>query len=150
MSTRKELTQSIVTCYLNLLRYQHRWGHRIHKEFEISGRQLAVLRCLLQRGPLNVREIARMLYISDATTSAILERMEQAGYVRRSRSEEDSRKVVVEPSEAGRQVAAQAPMGAVWRMREHLPELPVEELEAIDQAFKRVSEIARVDESLSR
>ena len=149
MSTPEELTQSIVTCLLNLWRYQHRFGHRIHKEFDISGRQLAALRCLLRWGPINVREIARKLYISDATTSAILERMEQAGYVRRSRSEEDSRKVVVEATEAGRRVAAEAPMGAIWSMRMHLPALSSEELEQIDRAMSKLSEIALVDESLS-
>jgi hypothetical protein len=41
-------------------------------------------------------------------------------------------------------------MGAIGRMRAYLPNLPVEELEQIDRAIERLSEIACVDESLLR
>ena len=148
MSTPQELTESIVSRYLTLIRFQHRWGHWLSKEFDISGRQLSALRYLIHSGPRNVREIAQFLYISAATTSSTLERMEQAGYVRKSRSTEDSRKLVVEPTEAGRQVAAKAPLGTLWCMREHLPNLPVKELQTIDWALAKLSEIAEVDESV--
>ncbi len=39
-------------------------------------------------------------------------------------------------------------MGVVMRLRKMLPEVAVEDLERIDQALQKLSEIAEVDESL--
>lgn len=146
MSKSDDLSASILNRYLSLLRYQHRHAHKLRKEFGISGRQLAVLRHLLRAGTCTVGEMSGLLYISDATTSKLLERMERDGYIRRRRCEEDNRKVLIDPTEAGREVAARAPMGAIWRMRVKLPELPIEELQAIDRAMARLSEIAGVEQ----
>ena len=150
MAQAHTLTQSIMHRYLTLWRYQHRLGHHIRKHFDISGQQLAVLRHLLDSGPHSVHEISHFLYISDATTSPLLERMEQAGYVVRRRSVEDSRKVLVEPTERGRELAKRAPMGVIGRLRAQLPDLPLEELQAIDEALEKLSAVARVGEILDR
>ncbi|MFO7916457.1 MAG: MarR family transcriptional regulator [Anaerolineae bacterium] len=147
MSKADELSTSILNRYLSLLRYQHRYGHKLRKEFGISGRQLAVLRHLLRVGTCTVGEMSNLLYISDASTSKLLERMERDGYIRRRRCEKDNRKVLVDPTEAGREIAARAPMGTIWRMRVKLPELPVEELEHIDKAIATLSEIAGVEQN---
>jgi DNA-binding MarR family transcriptional regulator len=146
LSKADDLSTSILNRYLSLLRHQHRHGHRLRKEFGISGRQLAVLRHLLRVGTCTVGEMSRLLYISDATTSKLLERMERDGYIRRRRCEEDNRKVLVDPTEAGREIAARAPMTSIWRMRVGLPELPIEELEKIDSAMARLSELAGADQ----
>ena len=146
MSKADALSASILNRYLSLLRYQHRHGHKLRKEFGISGRQLAVLRHLLRVGTCTVGEMSSLLYISDATTSKLLERMERDGYIKRRRCEEDNRKVLIDPTDAGREIAARAPMGAIWRMRVRLPELSVEELENIDRAMAKLSEIAGVEQ----
>lgn len=145
MSKTDELSASILNRYLSLLRYQHRHGHKLRKEFGISGRQLAVLRHLLRVGTCTVGEMGDLLYISDASTSKLLERMERDGYIKRRRCEKDNRKVLIDPTEAGREIAARAPMGAIWRMRVKLPELSVGELENIDKAIATLSKIAGVE-----
>ncbi len=146
MDKTHELAASIVNRYLMLSRYRHRFGHMLHSQYHITGQQLAVLRFVIEHAPKSVSEISEFLCISDATTSPLLERMERDGFVRRYRSAEDNRKVLVEPTEKGRETAAQAPMGAVGCMRAHLPELSLEELVEIDRAMMRLSEIARIDE----
>ncbi len=146
MSKADELSASILNRYLSLLRYQHRHGHELRKELGISGRQLAVLRHLLRVETCTVGEMSSLLYISDASTSKLLERMERDGYIRRRRCEEDNRKVLVDPTEAGREIVARAPMGAIWRMRVKLPALSVEELESIDRAMATLSKIAGVEQ----
>ena len=142
------LAKSIVHRYLVLWRYQRRFSQHLRKTLNISGRQLAVLRYLIGAAPCTVSQISRFLYVRDATTSPLLERMEQAGYVRRHRSNEDSRKVLVEPTKKGCEIIKRAPLGAIASMRTHLPELSVAELKAIDAALEKLSEVAQVDESL--
>ena len=89
--------------------------------------------------------ISRHLYVSDGTTSPLLDRMEQAGYVTRHRCAEDNRKVMIEPTELGREIIARAPMTMVSRMREHLPNLPIEDLRAIATALRRLYEVTGDD-----
>lgn len=149
MSRAYELAESIVNRYLILTRYHHRFGHKLRKSLNISGRQLSALRYLSQSGPRSVSEISRFLYIRGGTTSPLLDRMERAGYVRRHRCPEDNRRVLVEPTDLGRSILAKAPMGLVARMRADLPGLPVVELESIDAALKRLSEVACGDELLA-
>ncbi|HUV95649.1 MAG TPA: MarR family transcriptional regulator [Anaerolineae bacterium] len=148
MDTARDLAGSIVHRYLTLSRYRRYCSHLIRKTTNVSGRQLAVLRHLVENAPLTVTEISRFLYVRDATASPLLERMEQAGYVTRRRCHEDSRKVHVEPTELGRQVALEAPMGIIELMRVRLPDLSVGELVAIDEALGKLSALVGVDESL--
>ena len=150
MDKAHELSASIVHRYLTLIRYQHRFGHMLRKRFKISGQQLAVLRYLIQQAPRSVSEISDFLYVRDATASPLLERMERDGYVRRYRCSEDSRKVLIEPTDEGREAVTTAPMTAIASMRAYLPDLPIEELEQMDRAISKLSEIARVNECLLR
>jgi len=148
METAKEVADSIVHRYLTLMRYRRYRTHLIRKKTSVSGRQLAVLRHLVECAPCNVREVSRFLYVRDATTSPLLERMEHGGYVTRRRCREDSRKVLVEPTDLGRQLAERAPMGVIDLMRTRLPKLPISELVPINEALKRLSALVEVDESL--
>jgi DNA-binding MarR family transcriptional regulator len=146
MSRSRALAESIVHRYLALVRHQRRKSEQVRMAVNISGKQLSVLRYLVQEGPQSVGRISHHLYVRDATTSALLDRMERDGYVTRRRSTQDCRKVLVEPTEKGRQIAATAPLGMIWLLRTRLPELAPEEIEAIDRALSRLSEIADVDE----
>jgi len=143
-----ELAESIVHRYLTLVRYQRYVSEIIRRTTSISGRELAVLRYLVQQSPRSVKEISQFLYVREATTSPLLERMERDGYVTRRRSPDDNRRLLVEPTDLGREVVARAPMGTVTLMRVRLPTLPFEDLAAIDEALKKLSAIAEVDESV--
>jgi len=148
MADAQELTDAIVHLYLSLVRYQRSRNQEIKKETGLSGRRLAILRCLIQQSPRSVGEIGRYLYVSDATVSRILDDMEARGHVTRRRCEKDSRRVLVEPTVEGRQVAEAAPPGVVATMRDALPGLPVEELERMEWALKRLTDLVQVDVSV--
>ena len=148
MGKADELAESIVHHYLTLVRYQRHVSEIIRRTTNISGRELAVLRYLVQQNPRSVKEISQFLYVREATSSPLLERMERDGYVTRRRSPDDNRRLLVEPTDLGREVVARAPMGTVTLMRVRLPMLPFEDLAAIDEALKKLSAIAEVDESV--
>lgn len=144
----KALAESIVHRYLTLVRYQRYKSDLVRRTANISGRQLSVLHYLVDVGTRTVGQIGQFLYVRDATVSPMLERMEREGYVTRRRCQEDNRKVLVEPTALGREIVAHAPQSMVWHLRVGLPELPVDDLQAIDNALQRLSEIAQVEESL--
>jgi DNA-binding MarR family transcriptional regulator len=144
----QQLAETIIYRYITLSRYQHYLSHYLRREYNISGQQLSVLWRLVESGPCSVGEISQFLHIRDGTTSPLLDRMEEAGYIRRRRCHEDARRVMVEPTDLGREKLDTTPMGVVMRLRKMLPEVAVEDLERIDQALQKLSEIAEVDESL--
>jgi len=149
MSEPCELARSIVHLYLSLMRHQRSVHQQIKKETGQSGRRMAILRCLLEKSPRTVGEIGRYLYVSDATVSRIVDDMEGHGLVTRRRCQADSRRVLVEPTEAGRELVETAPKSVVALMRERLVTLPVEELEAIEAALASLSELVGATMSVS-
>ena len=149
MGDPQELTDSIVHRYLSLVRYQRSRNQEIKKDTGLSGRRLAILRCLLQESPRTVGQIGRYLYVSDATMSRILDDMETQGLVTRRRCTKDSRRVLAEPTEAGREVVDRAPQGVVALMRDQLPRLAVAELEKIDWALQRLEDLVEVTVSVT-
>ncbi|MHB1294735.1 MAG: MarR family winged helix-turn-helix transcriptional regulator [Anaerolineae bacterium] len=149
MDSQKELAASIVHRFLSLVRHHRRYGALLSEVEGITGRQMAVLQYLVQSGPRTVHDISRHLYVRDATMSPLLERMETAGLLTRRRSAEDSRKVIVEPTERAREMVQRAPLGPMALLRERLPGLPEADLAALDGALKTLSELADVhDEPL--
>ncbi|MFP3942101.1 MAG: MarR family transcriptional regulator, partial [Thermoanaerobaculia bacterium] len=68
--------------------------------------QLATLRQLGRHGPLPAGRLARGISVSQATITGVVDRLEERALVTRSRDPRDRRRVVVDLTEAGRQVVA--------------------------------------------
>ena len=143
----RELSESVMHWLLSLMRYHRRYGSQLRQDYEISGRQLAVLRFLKSNAPCSVGDISQFLYVCDATTSPLLERMERDGYVTRRRCAKDNRRVLVEPTDKGLCIVEQAPMGVLGRLRVRLPELSADELERIDAGLARLWELAQAEDT---
>ena len=70
--------------------------------------QYIVFLVLWEKDGLTVGEISEKLLLDNGTLSPLLKKMEQAGYVRRERSHEDERVVVITLTEAGRALQEKA------------------------------------------
>ena len=70
--------------------------------------QYIVFLVLWEKDGLTVGEISEKLLLDNGTRSPLLKKMEQAGYVRRERSREDERVVVITLTEAGRALQEKA------------------------------------------
>lgn len=94
-------------------------------------RALSALSRLSPQGPVTVGRLADQLGASPATTTAIVNRLEQGGYVERERTERDRRLVHVRVTTAGsrRVMAAMAPL--MVAVSDHLWALPREDQRAV-------------------
>ncbi|MDG4821687.1 MarR family transcriptional regulator [Asanoa sp. WMMD1127] len=73
---------------------------------------------LLQRGPMPAGELARLAGLTTASTTALLDRLERAGYVTRTRDAGDRRRVIValDPQTTRAEIAPlYAPLIRSWR-----------------------------------
>jgi len=83
---------------------------QLARESGLTAPQLMVMRSISEAGAgLTVGGVARSVNLSQATVTAILDRLERKGYLLRRRSELDKRRVEVTLSIAGMEALAEAP-----------------------------------------
>jgi homoprotocatechuate degradation regulator HpaR len=72
----------------------------------VTEQQWRIIRVLLERGPLEPREIVTACCISSPSLAGILARMDELGLVRRSAVDGDRRRVRISPTPKSRALAA--------------------------------------------
>ena len=70
-------------------------------ELNLTYTQFIVLMVLWEHRKMNVKELGRKLYLDSGTLTPVLKSLEAKGYVRRTRSSEDERVLLIEATEAG-------------------------------------------------
>ena len=82
---------------------------KLSRETNLSPSQLRVLEILVEKNRCTLGEIAKETQLSNATITALIDKMESRGLVIRVRGHEDRRRVWLELTPAGRQSAEDAP-----------------------------------------
>jgi len=131
--------------FLSIYRYVRTSGRQMHKE-GICGRKVATLRYLEEAGPLTVGQIRDYLYLSDSSTSEMIARLAEKGYVQRRRSTADNRVVIVSLTEAGAEVIAGKPLTGMPLLRERLKGLPAEHLAQIRNALRELVRLLEIED----
>jgi MarR family transcriptional regulator, organic hydroperoxide resistance regulator len=98
--------------------------------------QYLVMLALWERSPRSVKDLGTTLRHEPATLSPLLKRLEALGYVSRTRSRSDERQLIVELTESGRALRAEAEK-IPYRVVETLG-MDVSELEALHGVLTRV------------
>ncbi len=78
------------------------------KKLGLTYTQYIVFLVLWEKDGIPVGEICEKLMLDNGTVSPLLKKMEQAGYIRRARSTEDDRVVVISLTEKGKKLQEQA------------------------------------------
>jgi DNA-binding MarR family transcriptional regulator len=98
--------------------------------------QYLVMLALWGDSPLSVKEIGALLQLDSATLSPLLKRLSAAGYVTRTRSSHDERLVLIELTDAGRelrQAALRIPPAIVAQLG-----MEIAELEALHRSLTKL------------
>ena len=98
--------------------------------------QYLVMLALWERSPRSVKDLGTTLRHEPATLSPLLKRLEALGYVTRTRSRSDERQLIVELTESGRALRAEAEK-IPYRVVETLG-MDVSELAALHGVLTRV------------
>ena len=130
--------------FLVLYRYLRHYGRNTQCQ-GVRGRDLSTLRYLHEEGPMTIGQICDYLFISASSTSELVSRMEEARYVSRRRSREDSRVVYVELTPEGERLAADTPTGGIPLLRERIKALSPDQLVLVDEAFTKLIQVMEID-----
>ncbi|MEU5716155.1 MarR family transcriptional regulator [Streptomyces sp. NPDC020403] len=107
------------------------------RELGLTYPQYLAMMVLWEHGPLPVRSIGERLHLDSGTLSPLLKRLETAGLVRRERSAQDERSVVVHVTDAGAGLRERAL--PVPRTILAATGLPVEEIVALQRTLGRLT-----------
>lgn len=131
-----------------LLIHRHLRQYARHMDDQgIRPRQLAVLRFVLEQGPVTIGDIQNHLYTSISTASTLVSQLEDAGYVARTRSDDDNRVVRVSLTPRGTALAEDTPVGGIGLLRRRLDHLPEDRLRQIDDALGEIMRLMEVEDS---
>jgi DNA-binding MarR family transcriptional regulator len=112
--------------------------------FGLDGRELAVLAVLAAGRPLSQLEAARRLGVDRTTMVALVDALEGKGLVKRRRSEEDRRRNIVELTEQGRRVRADAEDAREVAEREFLAPLGEKDAARLVKALRALLRTANM------
>lgn len=129
--------------FLRINRYLRQYATQV-TEYGVRPREYSVLRFLLESSPATIGDVQGYLFRSASVASTLVAQLEEQGYVTRTRSREDNRVVLVELTEAGREIAQHAPMGGIPLLRRRLADLSPEQLALLDRAFDEVIDLMEV------
>jgi DNA-binding MarR family transcriptional regulator len=116
-------------------------------EYGIRPRQFGVLLYLRDVKEATVSEIQDYLYTSPSAASSTVSQLEDAGHVTRTRSEVDSRVVIVRLTPSGQELAQRIPQQGISLLRRRLDSLSEDRLDRLDKALSDVMELMEVKDS---
>lgn len=127
-----------------LIRAADIFSRRLIREHNISGPQLMCLHELLDHDGMTVSQLSKEIFLSPSTVVGILDRLEKQELVKRVRSEEDRRKVMLSVTQAGRQLVEDAPPPLHNALQDGLSQLTLKEQESIAQSMQKLVEILEI------
>jgi DNA-binding MarR family transcriptional regulator len=107
--------------------------NRLFEEHGITGAQFGVLRCVADAGPggLMLSDLSRRLMVTCGNITGVVDRLEQAGYLRREREPADRRVTLAQLTPEGRAVHRRVMPAYQALVRESLAGLSTEENEIL-------------------
>lgn len=126
---------------LSLRRISHaidQHNKQISDQFKFTVPQIMILRHLLVHGACTPGSLAKAVFLSKATVTGIVDRLESKALITRARSSEDRRKQFIELTDEGRSMAGSMPWPLQERFANSLARLDSEELRHIDETLRHL------------
>jgi DNA-binding MarR family transcriptional regulator len=115
------------------------------KQIGISGAQLYVLQELAKQPASSVNELAERTTTHQSSVSAVVSRLVERGLVVRRPSPEDGRRVTIELTTAGQELAQTAPPTAQAQLIEGLRNMPLEDCNRLIELLEGWADSAHLD-----
>ncbi len=143
----KEDLDRIVETIIYLMTESRRLSKDEAQRLGVTATQLTVLKLLDEIGDLSLSTLSTKIRAHNSTVTGIVDRMEAAGLVARTRSAEDRRVWIIQLQPEGRRVAERASVSPWDTLRAALEKMAPKEQEQLTALLKKVAE--RVQDEIS-
>ncbi|MDY0188451.1 MAG: MarR family transcriptional regulator [Syntrophus sp. (in: bacteria)] len=135
----------IIRALRRVIRAVHIYSKKLNSEFGLTTPQLSCLSALAESSRTTLTDLARMVNLGISTANGIIDRLEAKGYLTRTRSSEDHRKVYLEISQSGREIILKAPSLLQHKLSESLSRLPESEQRVIADSLEQVVKLMEAE-----
>lgn len=111
--------------------------------------QVFMLHFIQQENHCSVSKLAEKMEVAPSAITVMLDRLENHGFVSRTRDQADRRVVVVELTDAGRETLKKVKEKRKQIMQDCLTQIDLKELTAIAQSLEKIASIAETMEMKS-
>jgi DNA-binding MarR family transcriptional regulator len=137
--------ESILISLRRIIRAIDLHSRELEARFQLTVPQLVCLRGIAD-GSSNPSELSERVFLSKATVTGILNRLEDRGLIQRERKDADRRRVTVSLTEKGVDLLSSSPLPLQERFSTRLNELPPENQALIDRILRLVVEMMEAQE----
>jgi len=128
----------IVDSIRRLVRAVYLDSQKMSKQFGLTGPQSSVLRNLVNDGPMSSADLSRMLYVTPANITGIIDRLEIKGLVKRIKKQGDRRVALITLTGSGQQLGRSIPDPIMNLFISELSDLEPEDLRLLSGAMNQV------------
>ena len=129
---------NIVDSIRRLVRAVYLDSQKMSKQYGLTGPQSSVLRNLVNDGPMSSADLSRMLYVTPANITGIIDRLEIKGLVKRIKKQGDRRVALITLTESGQQLGRSIPDPIIDLFISELGDLEPEDLKLLAGAMNQV------------
>jgi len=120
-------------------------SQKVKRETGLTGPQIWTIKTIRDAAPVSVKELASRIYLHPATVVGIIDRLEESGFVTRTRSREDRRVVLVELTLKGRQLVGKAPEAIQGVLVTGLEKMPAKKRNIIDNGLAELVKMLGIE-----
>ena len=139
MSNPLPLEEQVIAALRRITRAIDLHSRLLLQKYGLTSPQLAALQAIRRMQPIAVGALAKQIHLSQATVTGILGRLESRGLAVRTRASQDRRSVLVELTEAGGKLVAEAPSLLQERFHRELSRLEQWEQTTILATLQRIA-----------
>ena len=125
-------------------------SQRIKQETGLTGPQLWAIGVIHEHGPINISNIAKLMYLHPTTVLGIIDRLETRGLVSRNRSKDDRRVIWLELTQDGKDLVQSVPEVIQGLLGARLEGIALNDLAEIDEGIGHLVKIIGVQEMLPK
>lgn len=136
-----ERIEEVLIALRRVIRATDLHSKQLAKTTGLTAPQILLMQTIRDRGPVIIGELAKDVSLSQATVTAILDRLEKRELVYRERSSTDKRKVNAYLTEEGKRVLKSAPIPLQDQFKRQFEELNEWEQSMIISSLQRIAQM---------
>lgn len=146
MNKQKAISE-IMHCLRRIFKAIQQYSEAVLKEFGVTGPQLWALRTIYDEGRLSMGDLSQRMYLHMSTVSGVVDRLEEKGYVERTRGDEDRRVVKISLTKAGKKLVQRGPEAAQGKLLHGLESLSQREVLIIRSSLEKVVRLMEIQDT---
>jgi len=150
MRDKKPIISDIIDNLRRVFQILNEQSKKVERETGITGPQLWAIKTINESSPVNVSDLANKLYLHPTTVVGIIDRLEKQDLVKRQRSKEDRRVVLIELTAKGNDLLKSAPEVAQGLLVAGLEQITANNLIEIDTSMKHLVKIFGAQKTLPK